>query len=70
MLKFEDIERAAILHWDSLPETKRQTIEQASLFADEIAKRNTSAKVREIYRLVLGLIADYQININRALKLT
>jgi hypothetical protein len=68
MLKSEDIERVIVPYWGSLPEAARQTIEQASWCADEIAKRYTSNKLQEHYRLILGIIADYQVSIGKPLK--
>ena len=68
MIKIEDAEREIIRDWEALPETERQTINQAFWFADKIEGRYPFGKEARPYRFILGSIADYQFSIGKPLK--
>jgi hypothetical protein len=67
-MKLEDAERQIIRDWKALPETERQTIDQASWFADKIEGRYSFGNEARPYRVILGSIADYQFRISKPLK--
>jgi hypothetical protein len=54
MIKIENAEREIIRDWGALPETERQTIYQASWFADKIGRRYPFGKEARAYRFILG----------------
>jgi len=70
MMKLEDAEGQIIRDWKALPETERQTIDQAWCFADEVDGRYPFRSEARPYRVILGSIADYQFCIGKPLKFT
>jgi hypothetical protein len=68
MMKMADAEREIIRDWVALPETERQTINQASWFADRARERYSLSNEVRPYRVILGSIADYQLQIGKPLK--
>lgn len=68
MMKLENVKRQIIRDWKALPETERQTIDQASWFADKIAGRYPFDNKERPYRVILGSIANYQFQIGVPLK--
>jgi hypothetical protein len=67
-MKMDTIESEIIGDWESLPETERRTINHASWFADKNEGRYPFSNDARPYRIILELIADYQIHIGKPLK--
>ena len=67
MTKMADFEREIIRDWKALPETERQTVDQASWFADKIVGRYPFDNQERPYRVILGSICEYQYRIGKPL---
>ncbi len=67
-MKMETTERAVIRDWKALPETERQTINQAWRFVDMTEGRYAFRSEARPSQAILGSIAGYQFRIGKPLK--